>query len=613
MRKFRDLPIQKKLIFVILAITVPTLFLSGSFFIYNNLKILKEEMVRNLTVLASAVGANTRAALVFEDATAAQKILSSLKEENQIVSAALYDSNNKVFAIFTPDAVTQFIPPTLLEQGKHIFADHIEIVSPVFLEGEEVGKIYLNAHLREFDARIKNFMIFAGLTLMSILALAFGFTLKLQRIISKPILSLADTAKKISLTSNYSIRVKHEGEDEIGVLVSGFNEMLSQIEKRDKELATNQGHLEEKIIECKLAGDEVEKSEASIRTILDNAFDAIITIDTEAVIINWNKRASSIFGWHADEAIGKILAELIIPTQYREAHRRGLARFLATGENEILDQQIQLSGVHKKGHTFPIELAISATKRGNSYIFTGIIRDITQRKHAEQELIQSRERLRNLNNQLQSVREEEKARIAREIHDELGQALTALKFDVSWVEKEISKKNPTVIEKIESMKGLIEDTIRVVQRIATELRPQMLDIMGLCETLKWQNQEFQKRTGTNCEIIIEPEEIVVDPELSTALFRIYQEALTNVARHAKANRVQTSFKKQLDSLVLEIEDDGIGMDEKIMDNPHSLGLIGIRERVLAWGGEFRLRSGPGKGTTLTIVIPLIDSDSNDKK
>ena len=304
---------------------------------------------------------------------------------------------------------------------------------------------------------------------------------------------------------------------------------------------------------------------------------------------------------------------MILPTQYRESHRTGLARFLVTGEHEILNQQIEISGLHRNGRNFPVEISISATKIENSYIFTGIIRDITQRKQAEQELIQSRERLRNLNNQLQSVREEEKASIAREIHDELGQALTMLKFDVSWLEKETSQKNPTVSEKTQSMKALIENTIRVVQRIATELRPQMLDIMGLCETLKWQNNEFRKRTGTICELIIEPEEIVVDSERSTALFRIYQEALTNVARYAKANRVQTSFKRELNNLVLEIKDDGIGMDEKIADDPHSLGLIGIRERVLAWGGKFHLHSDLGKGTTLTIVIPLSDSDSNDKK
>lgn len=613
MSKFRNLPIQKKLIFIILAITVPTLFLSGSFFIYNNLNIFKKELVRNLTVLANAVGATSRAALVFEDDSAANQILSSLKEENQIVSAALYDSDDKVFAIFTPDEMIPFMPPTLLEQGKHIYSNHIEIVSPIFLEGEEVGKIYLNADLSAFDARIKNYLIFAGLTLMSILALAFAFTLKLQSFISRPIFNLANTAKAISQTSDYSIRVKEEGEAEIGTLVSGFNEMLSQIEKREKELATNQRHLEEKIIECGLAGEKVEKSEESVRTILDNAFDAIITMNVDGAITNWNQRASIIFGWHANEVIGKKLSDLIIPTMYREAHSSGLARFLSTGEYEILNQQIEISGLHRDGSNFPVEISVSAIKRDDSYIFTGIIRDITQRKQIERELVISRERLRNLNNQLQSVREEEKTRIAREIHDELGQALTMLKFDVSWLGKKFGQKDPMVIDKTKSMKELIESSIRVVQRIATELRPQMLDIMGLCETLKWQNNEFQKRTGTNCEIIIEPDEIFVDSERSTALFRIYQEALTNVARHAKASRVQTSFKKQNGDLVLEINDNGIGMDENIMDDPHSLGLIGIRERVLILGGKFDLHSNLGKGTTLTIIIPISDGKSHGKK
>lgn len=599
MNKFRTLPIQKKLIFIILAITVPTLFLSGSFFIYNNLKTFKEEMVRNLTVLASAVGATSRAALVFEDDTAAEEILTSLKEENQILSAALYDENDKVFVVFTPDEVTSFKAPTLLETGKHIYADRIEIVLPVTLEGEEVGKIYIHAHLREFDARIKNYMIYAGMTLMSILALAFGFTLKLQKIISKPILNLAILAKKISQTSDYSIRVEEKGDAEIGTLVSGFNEMLSQIEKREKDLAINQ--------------DQLEKSETSVRTILDNAFDAIITIDAEGVITNWNQRASSIFGWQANDAIGRKLSELIIPTQFRDAHTSGMARFLSTGENEILNQQIEISGLHRDGHSFPVEISVSETKVDESYIFTGIIRDITQRKQAERELIGSRERLRNLNNQLQSVREEEKTRIAREIHDELGQALTALKFDVSWMGKKNSNKDPMVIEKTKSMKDLIENTIRVVQRIATELRPQMLDIMGLCETLKWQSEEFQKRSGVICELKIEPDEIIVDPARSTALFRIYQEALTNVARHAKAKFVHTSLTRQENSLVLIIMDNGIGMDEKTVDNPHSLGLIGIRERVLIWRGKFDLRSIQGKGTTLTITIPSNDPHSNAKK
>ncbi len=613
MTSIRNLPIQKKLILIVLVITVPALLLFSGILIFNDLNSYKKEMVRNLTVLASAVGANSRAALVFRDETAARNILSSLKSELQIDSAALYDAGDAKFAVFVPAETAPFVPPTQLTHGKFVYADRIEIILEISLDGEKVGKIYLRAHLKEFEIRARNYIVFTILILFAILAVAFSAALKLQNIISKPILALAKTATDISMTSNYTQRVSHQSDDEIGTLYSGFNEMLSQIEKRENELATYRDHLEEKIVECNLAGKELKKREESIRTILDNAFDAIITMDAKGKVLTWNQRAASIFGWHANEVIGKKLADLIIPSQYKSSHESGLNRFLKTGEHEILDKQIQLTALHKDGRTFPVEIAVSATQRDNTYTFTGIVRDITQRKQAEGQLFSSREQLRNLSNRLQLAREEEKTRIAREIHDELGQALTMLKLDLSWMEKKLSRKDAPVIEKSRSMMHLIEDTIQIVQRIASELRPQMLDILGLCETLKWQTKEFQKRTGIPCELNIEPEQIPVDPERSTALFRIYQEALVNVVRHARADRVETVFKKEHGNLVLEVKDDGVGMDADLVENPKSLGLIGIRERILVWRGEMQLKSELGKGTALKITIPVGEETPNEKK
>ncbi len=612
MMRMRNLPIQKKLILIVLVITVPALLLFSGVFIYNDLKSVKKEMVRNLTVLASAVGANSRAALVFRDEAAAENILSSLTNEPQIVSAALFYTNDSVFVTFMPDPSAPFDPPTHLKAGEYVFGDRIEIVLDIFLDEERVGKIYLNAHLQEFKIRAVNYVLFMLVILLAILAVAFSATLKLQNIISKPILALARTATEISMTSNYSLRVKHDNEDEIGTLYAGFNEMLSQIEKRENELGTYRDHLEEKIVECNLAGEELKKSEESIRTILDNAFDAIITMNSEGIITNWNQRAASIFGWHANEVIGKKLVDLIIPSQYKAAHTSGLTRFLKTGEHEILNKQIQLTALNKSGRTFPVEIAVSAIQRDNTYMFTGIIRDITQRKQAEGELLTSRERLRNLSNRLQSAREEEKTRIAREIHDELGQALTMLKLDWSWIEKRLPSRDDVVIDKARSMMVLIEDTIQIVQRISSELRPQMLDILGLCDTLKWQTKEFQKRTGIYCTLNIEPDQFPVDSERSTALFRIYQEALINVVRHAEASKVETCFRKENGTLVLEVKDDGIGMDESLLENPQSLGLIGIRERILVWRGKMQLESVLGEGTTLKVTIPIGEEPSNEK-
>ena len=575
--------IKTKMVLIVMFITILTLSLSTSIFIYNDLKYFRGDMQRNLTILASAVGINSRASLVFLDVEAAGETLLSLKDETQIQSAALYDSKDNLFVTYTQGDSPQFKAPTNLNEGQVFYKNHVEIVHPIFLEGKRVGKIYINAHLNELQDRLKEYLYIVGLILAVTLAIAIFLAIKLQAIISNPILSLANTANKIYQTSDYSIRVKHESLDELGTLFSGFNEMLSQIEMRD---------------------DNLRKNEESMRTILDNAFDAIITMNQKGEIRGWNQRATMIFGWHADEVIGKRLADIIIPPQHRKDHTKGLERFLATGIAKVLNQEIQMSALRQDGTEFPVEFSISAIKDEESYIFTGIIRDITERNRAEMDLLNTREELRNLSNRLQSIREEEKTHIAREIHDELGQCLTALKFDLVWINKNVFQPDALIVEKIKSMTDLIENTIQMVQRIASELRPQILDILGLCEAIKWLAKGFQKRTGIPCEITIHPDQINLDPECATAFFRIYQETLTNVARHANASLVQSSLEQKGNQLVLKVKDNGNGMDIRKAESPESFGLIGIRERILVFGGETSIQSNRGEGTLITISMPI---------
>ncbi len=607
MNFFNDLSIKSKLVIIVLAITIFSLLVSTGIFVLNDLKIFKRDMLRNLTVLANAVGSNSRASIVFLDSESAQNILSSLKEEEQIQYAGLYDSDNNEFAIYKRSLSENYTSPTSFKEGHHFYEKHMEILLPIYLEDEVVGKIFLNADMKEFQSRTQAYLFVVGLILILTLIIAYSLTMNLQKIISKPILALAETAKSISQNPDYSVRVKYSNPDELGVLYSGFNEMLSQIERREKELVLYRNHLEGKIIECNRTSEELRKNEESTRTILDNAFDAIITMDANGLILSWNQRATSVFGLHANEVIGKKLADLIIPLQYRESHNRGLARFLATGKHEILNQQIEITALHAKGHTFPVEIAVSAIERDGSYIFTGILRDISLRKRTARELIESRERLRNLSNSLQSAREEEKGKIAREIHDELGQTLTALKFELSWIENNISSEETGILKRVHTMSELIENAVHDVQRIASELRPRILDILGLCEGLKWQAKEFQKRTGIHCKLTIQPKNIEVDPERSITLFRIYQETLTNVARHAQAKTVETSFIRNDKFLELEIEDDGQGMDPDQAENPNSFGLIGIKERTLVWGGEAHIQSIKGEGTKIIVSLPLTES------
>jgi signal transduction histidine kinase len=230
--------------------------------------------------------------------------------------------------------------------------------------------------------------------------------------------------------------------------------------------------------------------------------------------------------------------------------------------------------------------------------------EVSERKQAEDELRFSREQLRNLSNRLQSVREEEKSYIAREIHDELGQSLTALSMDLAWLEKKIPERDEAVVKKIESMELFIQNTVQTIHQIITELRPQILDVMGIMEALKWQTREFQKRTGIHCEIFSTQEEIDLDPDRSITLFRIYQESLTNVARHAEAKKVTSHFQVFPDRLELEVRDDGKGIPEDKVFSETSFGLLGMRERVLLWGGQVKIMGSLGIGTTVQVSIPL---------
>jgi signal transduction histidine kinase len=227
-----------------------------------------------------------------------------------------------------------------------------------------------------------------------------------------------------------------------------------------------------------------------------------------------------------------------------------------------------------------------------------------QRQKAEQELRGSREELRNLASHLESVREEERTRLAREIHDELGQAMTALKMDVAWLNRKLNSQQGPLHEKTLSMEGLIDETIRTVQRLSGELRPGLLDDLGLATAIEWQSEEFQKRTGVPCAVRVDLRDTTLSREHATALFRVFQETLTNVIRHAQATRVGVRLQTAGERLVLEVEDNGRGITEKETEDPRAFGLIGMRERVLAFKGEFAIIGRPGRGTTVTVTIPI---------
>ncbi|MEK7834051.1 MAG: two-component regulator propeller domain-containing protein, partial [Acidobacteriota bacterium] len=267
----------------------------------------------------------------------------------------------------------------------------------------------------------------------------------------------------------------------------------------------------------------------------------------------------------------------------------------ATSASEILSIPREWRVRRKDGAELDLEVRLA--RAGDRFILT--FTDITYRKRAEEILKNSREQLRELAARLQQAREEERAYIAREIHDELGQLLTGLKIDLKWLEKRLpqgTENSALLRNKMVLILELVDETILAMRRVATHFRPGVLDTLGLIAAIEWQAEEFSSRTGIVCEFDHPMPQQLTANEYDTALFRIFQESLTNVARHSEATAVRIKLSRQNGSLVLQIRDNGRGITEKEMSDPHSIGLLGMRERAHIFGGEVSVAGHPGKGT-----------------
>ncbi|NQT80412.1 MAG: PAS domain S-box protein, partial [Candidatus Aminicenantes bacterium] len=357
----------------------------------------------------------------------------------------------------------------------------------------------------------------------------------------------------------------------------------------------------ENITERKLAEEAMRKCEMTYRALFESGNDPVILFSLNGTIVSANQKAAEILGYNVEELIGMSYKDIIASSEIKDADDK--LKSLQEGKTFLPYERT----VYKKNGTeFPSEVNLSLVQDENNkpVFLQSIFRDITERKRADEELLTSREQLRNLAAHLQAVREGERTSIAREIHDDLGQTMTALKMDLSLLGTKLPKDQKSLLKKTKSMSKLIDSTIQTVQRISAELRPGVLDDIGLTAALEWQGGEFQKRTGIKCELTVDPEDIFLDKDCSTAIFRIFQETLTNVARHSKAKWVKVNLKKKARRLELKIRDNGRGITEEQISNSKSFGLIGIRERVQFLGGEVEIRGIQNRGTTLKAWIPL---------
>lgn len=343
-------------------------------------------------------------------------------------------------------------------------------------------------------------------------------------------------------------------------------------------------------------------SEARLNGIIHSAMDAIVTIDEAQRIVLFNPAAEKMFGCPVADAMGTQL-ERFIPAVYREAHARHVQCFGETGlTSRAMGEHPDIIALRADGEEFPIDVSISQVHAGGKRLYTAIVRNISRRRQAEDALRQSNAQLRELSASLQSVREEERTRIARELHDELGQQLTSLKMDLAWFATKVSDSR--LQDRLGAMTQVVDATVASTRRLSSELRPLMLDDLGLIPAVEWLAQDFSRRTGIAIDMDLPAEDDTLPEEIKTPLFRILQESLTNVARHAQASRVCITLAHHDDTVRLTVRDNGNGLAPDAQRKRGSYGLMGIRERVYLLGGNVCISGEAGAGTTVEVSVPL---------
>lgn len=348
-----------------------------------------------------------------------------------------------------------------------------------------------------------------------------------------------------------------------------------------------------------------DQGETRLADIVQNSMDAIITVDPAQRIVIFNAAAEQVFGYTAAQMLGKPL-EVLLPAAFRQIHHQHVDKFAMSGStSRKMGHNMPLKGLRSSGEEFPLEASISRSLSGGTILLTVILRDITARVRAQEELDRARAQLRELSISSQTAREEEKARISRELHDELGQSLTALKMDLAWLKAHTEDNDPLVAERIRAMQGMLDSTVAATRRIAADLRPLMLDDLGLMAALEWLTQDFIRRTGVQCGLSMHDDIAQVDTRIQSALYRAVQEALTNVARHANAAAVHIDLTVDAAGVHLHIRDDGKGMRSDDQSKRGSFGLIGMRERIYILGGSIQIDNAAGGGTAIHIDLPQV--------
>ena len=458
----------------------------------------------------------------------------------------------------------------------------------VTFSGETIGEVRVISTPKFLEEELRRSLLsgFAIIIALELLMIASLYLL-LRRVVLRPLKQVERYAASVSAGDKTAADVdslRFRGELE-GLRIS-ISSMVNLLEARYFEL-------QEK-------ARQYIDSEARYRTLVENTPDIIARFDTEGRYSFINSAVSQVTALKPAEFVGKTMTAVGIPEEQAEERYRMIRRVVETGSPVEAELQLGLQGDPQvyEWRAFP-----ELDERGTVQSVVTINRNITARKEAEEALRASMDQLHSLAQRMERIREEERKAISHEVHDELGQILTALRMDFMSFRGSGPSHQDNREVKTASFLGLIDKAIEIVQDISARLRPGVLDYLGLIAAIEWQTEEFQKRSGIHCSLDLPDHEPPIDSDRATTLFRILQESLTNVARHSRAERVEIRLRESADAFAMSIRDDGIGISPEQIRAPLSLGLMGMRERLFPFKGICTIHSDPRGGTEVLVSLP----------
>jgi PAS domain S-box-containing protein len=580
-RIFRDASIKRKLTLIIMLTSSAALLIACTAFVTYELVTFRGAMVRELSTLAEIIGANSTAALAFDDQRSAEETLAALSAKHRIVGAYIYTKDGAAFARYSRAGLQgDFVPPEPRGDSYRFEGDHLALFRRITLDGEMIGTVYILSDLQEMRFRLQRY---AGIVVGVMLAsscIAFGLSSKLQRVISEPILHLAKIARVVSAEKNYVIRAVKHSHDELGVLIEGFNEMLTQIQERDVALQQGQDELEERVIErTKELQQEISErerveealraSELRFRSVVQSANDAIILSDSLGTVIFWNKGAQAIFGYTEPEVLGQPLP-FLMPERYRDAHLKGLERYRLTQIPGIIGQTLELHGLRKDGSEFPLEISLATWKVGDEAFFSGILRDITERKRAEEEIYklnkELEQRVLQRTAQLEAANQELEAFAYSVSHDLRAPLRSIDGFSQVLLKNYLDKldaRGQHFLQRVRAasqrMGELIDDLLSLSRVTRMDLRHETVDLSALARTIAAELREAQPHRQV--EFVI-ADGLTVQGDgrlLRVVLENLLGNAWKFTSTHPRA-RIEFATLQQGGEKVYVVRDDGVGFD-----------------------------------------------------